>query len=395
MKSSTDVGISEAQHHGPPTVLPSLPSVPPFLQAQTQEPLERVLAMSQGDGENSYSKNSGVQAVVNSIARVALSDALQRVTLPAESGGPVVLADLGCSSGPNSIDNIAFIVDSLKRRLPLKHAAELQAFFNDLVSNDFDNLFQLLSNDSRAQNFYAAGLPGSFCNRLLPRSSLHVFFSSHSVHWLSKIPDAVLDQDSPSYNGGKLWLMHSKAAVSMAYQQQAAVDLKSFLLARVAELVHGGLLFFICFGRLTSQPNEPTHDVFYYAQEDLDEVWDDVLAKGLVTEQQRDTINLPNYRRSLEEVEEAVASCGSLFRVLKVEMHPVVVSFREVFATSDSRVLAGKMADLMRSTMNNVFEAKAGKRASEIIWQNYEKLVERRTGPIPTRISNSIARCAL
>lgn len=140
--------------------------------------------MAQGDGEDSYSRNSEYQRVITRAPLLALDEALQRVTLPSP-GEPMVVVDLGSSSGPNTIVNVAHIVDNLRRRLPAD--AEFQAYFNDMPSNDFNTLFQLLSNDVRAKNFYAAGVAWSFFGRLFPRSAVHVFHSANSLHWISKV----------------------------------------------------------------------------------------------------------------------------------------------------------------------------------------------------------------
>ncbi|CAM6122697.1 unnamed protein product [Calypogeia fissa] len=84
------------------------------------------------------------------------------------------------SSGPNTIATVPHIVDKLRPRVP--EGVEFQAYFNDLPSTDFNNLFRLLSNDSRAKTFYAAGAPGSFCGRIFPLSSVHVVHSARALH---------------------------------------------------------------------------------------------------------------------------------------------------------------------------------------------------------------------
>lgn len=76
---------------------------------------------------------------------------------------------------------------------------EFQVFFNDLIHNDFNTLFKSLPNNSSniINKYYAAGVPGSFQNRLFPRSSINLVPSSFSLNWLTKVPEEITKQDSP------------------------------------------------------------------------------------------------------------------------------------------------------------------------------------------------------
>lgn len=349
---------------------------------QRKEPLHEVLAMGKGDGKDSYSKNSLGQAAVSKTQIPVLAEALEKVTLP--SSGPVVVADLGCSSGTNSIDHIALITDKLKLRLP--KSAEFQVYFNDLPSNDFNNLFKLLSSDRRANDIFASGVPGSYFGRLFPLSSVHVFHSSICLHWLSKVPDEVLNKGSLAYNRGQTWIMHSRSAVAKAYQKQSSVDLKNFLLARADELVPGGLLFFYCFGSPTLEPND-LNDTFAarLLGQDTQDIWSDLIAEGLLTEEQRDSFNFPVYLRNVEDLREAVASCGSLFHVLRVEQHRIERNLMELWATSDSKVLAKKAKSMYKSLFSVLLEAHVGKKAAEVVAERFEILMEKkiREGSLP------------
>lgn len=108
------------------------------------------------------------------------------------------VADLGCSSGPNTLVVISEIIDTVLRSCrKMKHKSpEFQVFLNDLPGNDFNHIFVMLP------SFYKeikrekgdemgpcsiAGLPGSFYERLFPSNSLDVVHSSYSVHWLSQV----------------------------------------------------------------------------------------------------------------------------------------------------------------------------------------------------------------
>ncbi|CAM6095649.1 unnamed protein product [Calypogeia fissa] len=354
--------------------------------------------MGQGDGEESYSKNSGYQAILNKISQPVLYESLEKMMLSHSfnRGHTMVVADLGCSSSSNSINNVGLIVDKLRQLHVTGQDVNFQAFFNDLPSNDFNNLFQLLGNDrSRAEKFFVAGVPGSFFGRLFPPSSVHVFHSSWSIHWMSKVPDVFLDKDSPSYNRGNPWITNASPAAIRAYQQQASIDLKNFLLARAAELVQGGLLFFSFIGRSTVEANKPTNDLMTTFLMDLVEVWSDLVAKGLLTEEQLDTFNIPCYVRSIEEVQQALESCGSWFDVLTVKFQKLEICGHEVFATRDAIVIATKMKSMLKSILNNLLEAHLGKNDSEAIWAQYEKLVKNKVHMTPQNLMMKNSICII
>ncbi|CAM6126261.1 unnamed protein product [Calypogeia fissa] len=339
---------------------------------------QTVLPMVKGDGEDSYSKNSQYQAFLAKVPMLALDGALEKLTLPSGSG-PVCIADLGCSSGPNTIAVVDHIIAKLRTGVPKD--TEFQAYFNDVPSNDFNNLFQLLSSDSRARNFYAAGAPGSFYGRVFPPSSIHVFHSGMALPWMSKISDAILDKKSPAYNKGKVWYQHSKSAVARCYQEQALLDLKNFFVARAAELVSGGLLFLYSNGRETSEPNENDGDMVYNFQLDLDEILSGLVAEGLVTEEQLDSFNIPLYHRSADDVREALTCCGSMFNLERMEMHRG--DFKKAFAAEDATVLPARLKDTFKAIFNPLLEGHFGMNVADVIWKRHEKLVKNRIGSRP------------
>ncbi|KAJ0476418.1 putative theobromine synthase [Helianthus annuus] len=110
-----------------------------------------------------------------------------------------MIADLGCSSGMNTLlvaSNIINILHEVchenNRKTP-----QSQVCLNDLFGNDFNNLFKLLpdfyDNLKKDQGESIGGcfvsvVPGSFYGRLFPDKSLHFVHSSYSIQWLSQVP---------------------------------------------------------------------------------------------------------------------------------------------------------------------------------------------------------------
>ncbi|CAM6083289.1 unnamed protein product [Calypogeia fissa] len=341
--------------------------------------IPKVFPMAKGDEEESYSKNSQFQAFLNKVPMSALDAELEKVALPSGTG-PVRVADLGTSSGPNTIGTVSHIVEKLKYRVPKD--AEFQAYFNDVPSNDFNNLFQLLCSDSRAKNFFAAGAPGSYLERRFPQSSIHVFHSAVALHWMSKIPDEILDKESPAYNNGQPWYQHSQSAVAKAYQEQTLLELTSFFQARAAELAPGGLMFLLFSGTETSYPYEIDHgDLVYNFQRDMIEILTDLIAEGLVSEEQLDTFNIPVYHRTREDLTNALEACGSTLKVEVMKLHKV--DFSEAFAGMDACSISKKLKAMFKAAMSTLVEGHFGTSLADVIWQRYYKLIQKKSGTRP------------
>jgi hypothetical protein len=128
----------------------------------------------------------------------------------------MVVADLGCSSGPNTLNFVSDVIrvtgDCCRgRRSRRDPPPELQFFLNDMPGNDFNSLFRSLAQrkkkmamaaaptrsyggggttaaSSSTPPHYVVGLPGSFYTRLFPRRTVHFFHSSYSLMWLSQVP---------------------------------------------------------------------------------------------------------------------------------------------------------------------------------------------------------------
>ncbi|KAH0859728.1 hypothetical protein HID58_087989 [Brassica napus] len=128
---------------------------------------------------------------------------------------------------------------------------EFEAFFCDLPCNDFNMLFRLLTEKQKvaSSRYFAGGVAGSFYDRLFPRGTIHVAVSLSALHWLSQIPEKVLEKGSRTWNKGKTWVEGAKKEVVDAYAEQSDKDLDDFLKCRKAEMVKGGVLFVLMTGR--------------------------------------------------------------------------------------------------------------------------------------------------
>ncbi|KAF8405266.1 hypothetical protein HHK36_010167 [Tetracentron sinense] len=173
--------------------------------------VQQVLHMVGGEGETSYANNSAFPRKVISKVKPIIEETivdLYCTTFPQN----LVISDLGCSSGPNTLLVISEIIDVIEAtcfRLS-RQSPEFQVFLNDLPGNDFNTIFRSLPNfnvklkKEKGDEFgpcFVSGVPGSFYGRLFRCNSLNFVHSSYSLHWLSKglIEEAKLDSFNLPY----------------------------------------------------------------------------------------------------------------------------------------------------------------------------------------------------
>ncbi|CAN6686613.1 unnamed protein product [Malus baccata var. baccata] len=274
--------------------------------------------MKGGNGANSYANISiyqrgGAEAskefVNKAIAELGLETLLSSKTFR--------IADLGCSVGPSTLFSVENIIQALQlkyKTLALSsQLPEFQVFFNDLNSNDFNLLFNSLSHN---RQYYAAGVPGSFYGRLFPNNSIHLFYSSFSIPWISRVPKEVVNKNSPAWNKGRIFYSDAPDEVVRAYEAQHVEDMDCFLNARAQEIVNGGLMVLNIPGRQDGTPHSQTlPNVIFQI---LGSCLMDMARKGVVDEEKVDSFNLPNYLMSSKELEASIERNGC-FRVERRE----------------------------------------------------------------------------
>ncbi|XP_068638664.1 loganic acid O-methyltransferase-like [Aristolochia californica] len=236
----------------------------------------------------------------------------------------VVIADLGCSVGPNTFLVVQAIIDALRLKykssisLFSSDMPEFLVFFNDQVANDFNTLFQSLPSEDR---YFAAGIPGSFYHRLFPKASIHFVHSSYANQWLSQVPKEVRDENSLAWNKGRIFYTGAPTKVWTAYAAQYAKDLESFLQARAQEVVMGGLmaLLFPCCQNGNSSNESPIAKVFSL----LGSTLMDMAKTGDIEEGKVDSFNLPVYIPSITEFKKLVGTNG-YFSIVQMEKVPPI-----------------------------------------------------------------------
>ncbi|KAK1273539.1 Jasmonate O-methyltransferase [Acorus gramineus] len=189
-----------------------------------------------------------MERTVTAIARMRVVNLMKHITLStivdmyiATTPTRLAIADLGCSSGPNSLTLIKEIiqsVDEVSHRID-RPPPEFMVSLNDLPANDFNSMFLGLS------EFY----------KKLKRSQRHHEFRGRQLKrsqsvFIVGVPKDLFDENGECINKGNIYISPmSPPSVVKAYEKQFAEDFNLFLRSRSAELTLGGRMVLIMAGR--------------------------------------------------------------------------------------------------------------------------------------------------
>ncbi|KAF5454424.1 hypothetical protein F2P56_024090 [Juglans regia] len=357
----------------------------------------KVLHMNGGMGDSSYANNSLVQQKVITMTKPITENAITQLyysTLPKN----LVIADLGCSSGPNTlfvVSELIKVVDQLRRKSGHDQSPEYQVFLNDLPGNDFNTIFKSLpSFQKKMRNQLGAGagpcfftgVPGSFYGRLFPSKTLHFVHSSYSLQWLSKVPEMV------ESNKGNIYMAQtSPPSVLRAYHAQFQADFSMFLKCRAEELVLGGRMVLTFLGR---RSEDPSSKECCYIWELLAIVLNEMVSKGLIEEEKMDSFNIPQYTPSPLEVKSEIQKEGSFF-IDYQEVSEVNWSVNntscEINSFDDQFCDGGyNVASCMRAVAEPLLVSHFGDAIIEEVFKRYREILSDRIFKENTRFFNVI-----
>lgn len=369
--------------------------------------VSEVLHMNKGEGETSYAKNSIVQGKIISIAEPITNEAILKLSCTNFSDiDGMGIADLGCSSGPNTLSVISDILDIVHAKcLQLgRPSPEFRVHLNDLPSNDFNDIFMSLPafykllNEEKGTGFgpcFIFGVPGSFYGRLFPRNSLHFVHSSSSLHWLSQVPPGLDSNASMPLNKGKIYISKtSPSCVLDAYSVQFQKDFSLFLQSRSAEVVPEGRMVLAFMGRSTL---DPTTEESCYQWELLAQVLRSMVLEGLVQEEKVDAFNAPYYAPCPEEVKNEIEKEGS-FIIDALETFEIDWDGGDICNdkyTSNGTTLSSsgeKVAKTIRAVVESMLESqfKFGSDRMDDFFQRYSDVVNDHLSKTRTKYVNLV-----
>nr|QNU12860.1 salicylic acid methyl transferase [Betula lenta] len=355
----------------------------------------QVLPMNGGMGNTSYANNSLLQQKVISMTKPIIEEAISNVYC-SMSTRSLAIADLGCSSGPNTfflVSELIEAVDNLCRKLG-HQSPEYQVFLNDLPGNDFNTIFESLpsllkklSHDqlgpAGSAPCFLSGVPGSFYGRLFPSNSLHFVHSSYSLHWLSQVPKRL------ESNKGNIYIAStSPPSVLRAYYEQFQRDFSIFLKCRAVELVTGGRMVLTFLGR---RSKDPSSKECCYIFELLAIALNDMVSEGLIEEEKMDSFNIPNYTPSPSEVESEAVKEGS-FSVVRLEVSEVDWNaYDDDSGVSSSNAFSDggyNVTKCMRAVAEPLLVAHFGDAIIDEVFRRYRKILSDRLSKEKNRFTN-------
>ncbi|KAK6921236.1 SAM dependent carboxyl methyltransferase [Dillenia turbinata] len=332
--------------------------------------------MKGGAGPVSYINNSSLQReaadhAFKAVVTAAIIGNFDITHLPPFSNS-CAIADLGCSTGPNTFIVMKKIIRAIMHRHQMEghdDDIEFQCFFNDHVSNDFNTLFFSLPTDRR---YLVAGVPGSFYERLFGRASINFFSSTYALHWLCCAPKELSDLNSSVCNKGRITYANARNEVVEAFVAQFAKDMQTFLHARAEETVPGGLVSILMSGRPDGM--HPSKSLYGPLFQPLESCLVDMANEGLVNKDEIDKFNIPLYSPSATEISLLVQRNGN-FSIAKLEsIH------REYLAIPSAAASRAGLEGILSKAFGN-----------EIVDELYDRYAKRVAGISPIRGEEGLA----
>lgn len=360
----------------------------------------QVFHMNKGEDQASYAKNSKVQNKILSTTKPFLKEAILGF-LGDAFPETIVVADLGCASGPNALTAVSDIIDVVDAKcgqLGRQRSPNFMMYLNDLPGNDFNEVFVSLASfhnklkEEKGADFgpcFVAGVPGSFHGRLLPNKSLHFVHSSSSLHWLSQVPPGLDTEDSNATNNnpkmvnkGRIYLSSTSPSwVIKAYMMQFRKDFISFLKSRSDEVIHGGRMVLTFMGRRTIHP---TSEEGCYPWELIAQSLMTMVSEGLIEEEKVDCFNVPYYAPCAEELKQLIKEEAS-FSIKRLEAIEVAwdggesigqdVHVDDEFANS-LLTRGEKLAKMHRAVIESMFQHHFGIEIMDELFHRYARIVD-------------------
>ena len=311
-----------------------------------------------------YNSSSVVQLSAVQISIPFIKQAIDALDVTSSPSSPFIIADYGSSHGLSSLYAMKTIIAYVQETK--KDMREPLVIHNDLPTNDWTTLFQLLIADDSYKGI-ASGR--SFYKQCLPSNSLSIGYSSSSIHWLSGKPCNISDHCYADLSGN--------AKDREAFKHQAYLDYCQFLEYRSRELLPSGVLLLAIFSA-----NDHINCVFELLYE---------CAQSLpMTPEELLDYTIPFYVRSYEECVDMELFARCSMKLIKSEFVPLEIPLfkqwqdgqltLDEFAHSATSLVRGWSESILQQTLIKNDRVKEDiPQLLNRFWTSHEEEVKKRT----------------
>ena len=249
------------------------------------------ITMSGGGAYSLATKGAGD---VITLAADLVLNAVEAMKLPPEL--PVFqMLDMGCADGGTSLGMIGKVIERVEKTCP---DAVFNIIYTDQPRNDFNALVQMIhglgpfeSYLERFQNVRPLFSASSFYLPICPPNSVNLGFSATAMHWLRQKP---CDLENHVHMVG------ATGDALVKFAEQGKRDWERILLNRSKELVSGGRLVLVNFGR--DEEGRYLGNTFGVNMFDtFNEIWNEFLENGRISREEYVRMTLPQYYNTVEE----------------------------------------------------------------------------------------------
>ena len=305
-------------------------------------------------GGGAYSlATKGAADVINLAADLVLN-AVEAMKLPPEL--PVFqMLDMGCADGGTSLGMIGKVIERVEKICP---DAVFNIIYTDQPRNDFNALVQMIhglgpfeSYLERFQNVRPLFSASSFYLPICPPNSVNLGFSATAMHWLRQKP---CDLENHVHMVG------ATGDALVKFAEQGKRDWERILLNRSKELVSGGHLVLVNFGR--DEEGRYLGNTFGVNMFDtFNEIWNEFLENGRISREEYVRMTLPQYYNTVEEFSAPLTDPASPvyqsgLRLVDVHTRIVPCPFAEEFKTHGNvKRFANAYIPTIRSWNQSIF----------------------------------------
>lgn len=257
-------------------------------------------------------------------------ECLRNVNIPEDE--LLHIADYGCSEGFNSVVTFSEIFTEFRK----SRNSPISITHTDLPQNNWTEVNRLIVESDKSYlnlgNIFYSTIGRSFFNQIFPKESVHFAYSSFAMHYLSTKPH----RDEGEYG----WAFRNGKA-------QGYKDMKHLLNIRLEELVAGGYLVMVIFGR-ENENEDPSFSRFSF------HTIKELLDRGEILPEEFKYYVWHSYPYHISEIKEILQEFDSRLDVVKCEYgKDLFPYYSEYIETGDFEVYEKKITDMMRIMMKN------------------------------------------